>query len=154
MNAYENIDDNIKIKWIEGYELTDDDIYTQVSAYVFDDSGKMLIVKNEEEDTWTIPGGHPKNFETSEETLKREMMEEACITLKNIKYLGAVEVIEKDRSYYQLRYVANVDNLKPFKQEMEISERLFVGLDELDKYIKWANGITFKAQISSAVKYI
>ena len=107
-----------------------------------------MIVKNG--DTWTIPGGHPEPGETRLDTLGRELMEEACITLKDVNYLGAVEVIENDEKYFQLRYTAKVDNLLDFNQEWEISERKFVPLDELSKYIKWANGVTFSAQIKSA----
>ena len=81
-------------------------------------------------------------------------MEEACITLKDINYLGAVEVIENNEVYYQLRYIAKVDKILPFNQEFEISERLFVDLSDLAKYIKWANGITFAKQIKSAKKFL
>lgn len=150
-NDYEFLSNDCKIKWLENYKLLDTDIYTQVSAYVFNDNDEMLIVKNEKEDTWTIPGGHPEIGESKEETLKREMMEEACCTLKDINYLGAVHVIEKDKSYYQLRYTAHVDKLEPFKQEMEISERKFVKIQDLKKYIKWADGLTFKKQLLSAI---
>ena len=62
-------------------------------------------------------------------------MEEACITIKDIKYLGAVEVIENGETYYQLRYTAKVDEMLPFKQEWEVSERKFVSLDKLANYI-------------------
>ena len=153
MEDYEVLSENCKIKWIEGYKLEDNDVYTQVSAYVFNEQGQMLIVKNEKEDTWTIPGGHPELGETKEETLNREMMEEACCTLKDVNYLGAVHVVEKDRKYYQIRYTAHVDEIKTFQQEMEISERIFVDLEDLNKYITWADGKTFKAQINSAVNF-
>lgn len=79
-------------------------------------------------------------------------MEEACVNLKDIKYLGAVEVVENEEVYYQLRYTAKVNELLTFKQEWEISERNFVPLDELHKFITWSNGVTFKIQIDSAEK--
>ncbi len=150
---YAFLSNDCKIKWLENYKLLDTDIYTQVSAYVFNDNDEMLIVKNEKEDTWTIPGGHPEIGESKEETLKREMMEEACCTLKDINYLGAVHVIEKGKSYYQLRYTAHVDKLELFKQEMEISERKFVKIEDLKKYIKWVDGLTFKKQLLSAINF-
>lgn len=153
MKEYEIISDNCKMLWKEGYKLNENDIYTQVSAYVFNDEGEMLIVKNEGANTWTIPGGHPEAGETKLETLAREMMEEACCTLKDINYLGALNIVEPGRDYYQLRYTAHVDKLKPFVQEMEISERLFVKLEELKKYITWADGIAFNAQVKSAIEF-
>lgn len=150
MKKYEQLTSTCKILWKENFKLTQQK-YTQVSGYIFNDKNELLIVRNNK--TWTIPGGHPEIGETKIETLKRELMEEACITLKDIHYLGAVEVVENNETYYQLRYTAKIDNLLDFKQEWEISERKFIPLDKLPDYIKWAKGITFSAQIDSAKKY-
>ncbi len=149
MEEYEKLSDNCKIRWIENFELTTQK-HTQVSAYVFNENNELLIVRNE--NTWTVPGGHPENTEKPSETLARELMEEACVTLKEEQYIGAVEVVENGETYYQLRYVARVNELLPFSQEWEISERLFVSLEDLPNYIKWSKGITFAAQIQSALK--
>lgn len=150
MEKYEQISSNCKLLWRKGFKLTDQR-HTQVSGYVFNEKGELLIVRNEK--TWTIPGGHPEAGETYLETLNRELMEEACATLQDINYLGAVEVVEGDETYYQLRYTAKVKDLLPFKQEWEISERLFVKLEDLPKYISWSKGVTFSAQIESAKKF-
>lgn len=146
---YEVLAPNCKIRWIDNFQI-DKQRYTQVSAYVYNEKNQLLIVKNG--NTWTIPGGHPEVNETQQQTLERELMEEACVTLKEIKYIGAVEVVEDDKVYYQLRYTAKVDKILPFKQEYEISERNFVNLDELTKFIKWANGETFQKQILASKK--
>ena len=145
---YEILSKDLKLRWIENFERTNER-YTQVSGYVFDNENRLLIVKSE---AWTIPGGHPEQGETPLETLTREIMEEACVTVKNARYLGAVEVVEKGEIYYQLRYIAKINEILPFKKEWEISERAFAALADLDKYIKWANGATFRAQIESAKK--
>ena len=147
MQEYEQISEKWKMLWRDGFEIANQK-YTQDSGYVFNDDNQLLIVKNGK--TWTIPGGHPEQGETQLETLHRELMEEACVTLDNINYLGAVEVVENGETYYQLRYTTRVKELLPFNQEWEICERLFVNLDDLPNYIKWANGVTFKAQIDSA----
>ncbi len=149
MKNYEILSNDCKILWKENYKITTEK-YTQVSGYIFNDKNQLLIVKNG--DTWTIPGGHPEKGETQIETLSRELMEEACVILRDIKYLGCVEVVEKNEVYYQLRYTAKVKEILPFTKEWETNERLFVDLKDLSKYIKWANGITFKAQINSAKK--
>ena len=150
MENYEQISTNCKMLWREGFKLTTQK-HTQVSAYVFNDQNELLIVKNGK--TWTIPGGHPEGKESYIETLTRELMEEACITLKDQQYLGAVEVVENNETYYQIRYTAKVDKILPFKQEWEICERKFVKLEDLSKYITWSNGITFSAQIKSAKNF-
>ena len=149
--SYEILSSNCKIRWVEDFEINNEK-YTQVSGYVYNEKNELLIVKNG--NTWTIPGGHPETKETPIETLNREVMEEACVTIKDIKYMGAVEVVENDNKYYQLRYIAKIDKILPFKEEWETNERTFVNLIDLPKYIKWANGATFKAQINSSKKLL
>lgn len=149
MKEYEQIGDNCKIWWNEGFSITNEK-YTQVSGYIFNEKNELLVVKSD--NTWTIPGGHPEENETYIQTLNREVMEEACTTIKHIKYLGAVEVIENNKTYYQLRYTAKVDNILPFKEEWETTQRAFVSLDNLNNYITWSNGITFSKQLDSARK--
>ena len=148
MKEYEKISDNCKICWIEKFNLTNEK-YTQVSGYIFNDKNELLIVRNG--DIWTIPGGHHEVNETRLDTLNREVMEEACVTIKDIKYLGAVEVVE-DETYYQIRYTARVDEILDFDEKWEISERKFIDLRELENYIKWSNGIMFSRQLESAKK--
>lgn len=150
MKEYEQISKHCKIRWEDNFNLTNE-TYKQVSGYIFNEEDELLIVKTGKD--WTIPGGHPEQGETPLDTLKREVMEEACTTVKQIEYLGAVEVIENDETYYQLRYTAKVDTVLPFKREWETSERTFVKLENLHDYITWSNGITFVEQINSAKKY-
>ena len=147
MKNYEILSQNCKICWIDNFELKGEK-YTQVSGYIFNDKNQLLIVKGGK--IWTVPGGHPEQGETQFETLKREIIEEACVTIKDIKYLGAVEVVENGETYYQLRYTAKVNEILPFKGEWETDERLFVDLKDLSKYIKWSNGIVFSQQIQAA----
>lgn len=90
--------------------------------------------------------------ETKEETLRREVMEETCATIKDLHYIGAVEVIENDEVYYQLRYTAKIDKLLEYVPEYETSERKIVKLDDLYDYITWEKGITFQSQLASSKK--
>lgn len=149
MNKYEKLSDNCKILWKENFNITTEK-YTQVSGYIFNDKDELLVVQSG--NTWTIPGGHPELYEYAVGTLIREVMEEACVSIKDIKYLGAVEVIEYNDKYYQLRYIAKVNKVHRFKQEFEITKRKFVKLEDLKNYITWCDGITFKAQLDSAKK--
>ena len=147
---YEILTKDLKLRWIENFAF-ENKLHTQVSGYIFDENNRLLIVKSE---NWTIPGGHPEQGETPMQTLVREVMEEACVTIKDARYLGAVEVVEKDKVYYQLRFIAKAKDVLPFKTEWETAERAFVALDELPNFIKWANGLTFRAQFESAKKSI
>ena len=149
MGEYEQISNDCKICWRENYNLTNEK-YTQVSGYIFNEENQLLIVKSG--DTWTIPGGHPEQGESQLDTLIREIMEEASVTLKNINYLGAVEVVENEK-YYQIRYTAKVNEILDFDEKWETSERKFVNLEDLQNYIKWSKGIMFSRQIESAKKF-
>ena len=149
MENYEILSENLKIRWIDEFQLTKEK-FTQVSGYVYNEENQLLIVKNGK--NWTIPGGHPEQGETQMQTLKRELMEEACVTLKDVKYLGAVEVIENGETYYQLRYAAKVLEVLPFDTEWETNAREFVNLEDLPNYIKWSKGITFIKQIEASKK--
>ena len=114
MKNHEILSENCKLCWMDNFELKGEK-YTQVSGYIFNDKNQLLIVKGGK--TWTVPGGHPEQGETQVETLEREIMEEASVTIKDIKYLGAVEVVENGETYYQLRYTAKVKDILPFKGE-------------------------------------
>lgn len=149
MKEYEQISKNCKMLWKENFDLKNEK-YTQVSGYIINEKNQLLIVKNK--DYWTIPGGHPEVNETKIETLEREIMEEASIKIKDIKYIGAVEVLENNKLYYQLRYTAKVSEILPFKEEWETCERKFIDFKDLRNYISWADGITFSAQIESTKK--
>lgn len=151
MKEYEQLSEDCKIIWRPDFNLTTQK-YTQVSGYIFNEKNELLIVNNKE--NWTIPGGHPELYEYTLGTLIREVMEEACVSIKDIEYLGAVEVVDKEEIYYQLRYFARVEKIHEFKDEWEVIDRKFVNLDNLNEYITWSNGKTFKAQLESAKKYL
>ena len=140
-----------EFSWIEGGEPSSE-LVSQVSGYVFNDKNEMLIVKNK---NWTIPGGHPEEGETYLETLKREVIEESNVGIKNITYLGQVKVTNMDNGEvkYQLRYTAEADVVNDFEQkEFEVSERIFINPADLTTYIPWANGVVFSLEVQAALK--
>lgn len=108
---------------------------TSVSVIPITETGEIVAVrlKNRGLD---IPGGHVEKYEkTPDETLHRELMEEANVTVKDIKL---VEVIrsnyfgndDKDSSY-MLIYVAKVDEILDFTLSDEMSyERAIISADE------------------------
>ena len=121
--------------------------YKQVYGIVFNNDGEVLVI--EENGKWQIPGGAPEIGETPEETFKREFLEEADVTLKNIKFIGAQKVEflkygnpnkdEGDR-FYQYRFIADIDQLLPQTPDPdggEIHPRKFIKFEELKNIMNW-----------------
>ncbi len=134
--------------------------FRQVYGIIFNDKDEVLVI--EEEGQWKIPGGTPENGESPEETLVREIQEEADVTLKNIKLIGAQKVefrkysnpntSEGDR-FYQIRYIADVDELNPQTPDPDGGEthpRKFVKFEELNELHGW--GKTGQAMFDEALK--
>ena len=98
---------------------------TSVSVVPITESGEIVAVrlKNRGLD---IPGGHVEKHEkTPEETLHRELMEEANVTVKDLRL---VEVIRSnyfgdnpDDTSFMLIYVAKVDEINDFTLSDEMS---------------------------------
>src|SRR5690606_37360724 len=92
---------------------------------------RRLVLVSKDGVNWTLPGGRPESGETWEETLVREVREEACAVVTGCAYLGAQRVDDPldRRTFYQLRYVAAVE-LQEFLPTHEMRHRLCVDHDE------------------------
>lgn len=123
----------------------------QVSAICFDKNGKILIIKDSKNDYWSLPGGTPEIGETVEETLIREVNEEASCEVEPLELLGAIKVSfpnndnkSEGEVFYQLRYVAKI--IKINKQTIDPAkgrklERVFVEPEEFLNYVTWSKKI-------------
>jgi 8-oxo-dGTP diphosphatase len=107
------------------------DLITSVHVFAFLDD-QILFIKHPDRD-WDIPGGHIEKNETPEKALEREVYEETCVRLKDIRIFGYFKIILFE-SYptivrypypesYILLYIGCVGSLDPFVPEYEIQER-------------------------------
>ncbi len=99
------------------------------------------------------PRWHPEKGESHIETLKREVVEESNVEIKNIVYLGQVRVTNMNTKEisYQLRYLAEACIINDFTQsEFEVSERIFIDPSDLPVYIPWAKGLVFGLEVAAA----
>ncbi|MBP8590953.1 NUDIX domain-containing protein [Candidatus Shapirobacteria bacterium] len=115
----------------------------------------MLITRTSEKDQWQIPGGRPEKGETREQTLERELLEEADAKVKNIKIIGAqkVEIINSPvKTHYRGRCACAIEKILPQTAgpaENRIWERRLVPARQVTRYVKWGVG---KAIFNDAIK--
>ena len=133
------VPENIKIK--------------QVYGIVFNENMEIFL-RIEDDGLYKLTGGKPEIGETMEETLRREVIEEANITLKNIHMLGYQLVDEKNGMppFAQVRMIAEVDKIfenRPDPDNGKIYERVFKSPEEAIKLLNW--GEVGEKQIKDAL---
>ena len=108
---------------------------TSVSVIPFTEDGDIVAVRLRHRGL-DIPGGHVEPPETTpEQTMNREVMEEACMTIKSPVLVEVIESDYFDYTSYMLLYGAYVDELLPFDTpDDEMSDgREIVSQDEFIK---------------------
>ena len=111
---------------------------TQVYGVCFNNKGNILIIRTPNEN-WNIPGGTPENNETPEQTLKRELEEEADVTIGKNAMIGYYEVISDKSTIYQLRFATLLNGMKLSTIDPAlgvVNQRKFVLPAEFFKYIE------------------
>lgn len=107
-------------------KVKDDKAISAVIGLVFDASGKLLLIKNKR--GWDFPGGHIEPNEKPEEALRREVMEEASVTIKDLHpFLSA----GNDR--VMIFYSALLEKSYPFQNKYETSERKFIDVSSFEE---------------------
>ena len=142
------------VTWLDKDFMPPRSQITQASGICFTDDGLVVLVSTG--DHWSLPGGTTEEGETIEETLVREVWEEACARVVNHVYLGSQEVREiregeKLPPYYQVRFWARVV-LDEFKGEYEISERKLVTLDSVNAFLQWKPSGILEAIMKAALE--
>ena len=109
---------------------------TQVAGMCFTGGGEILLV-SAGDGRWGLPGGHPEPGESWRAALRREVLEEACATVREEIYLGA-QCVERENEtpQYQLRYWARVA-LDSFAPKHEITARTLVLPTEFTHRLAW-----------------
>lgn len=122
--------------------------------------GKFIIGKRKGSHgagTWALTGGHMEFGESIEDTARREVMEEAGVKIKNIRYVGMTNDAEgyknKGRHYVNLYVVADWASGEPRETEPD----KFVNIHWCDfetlptpRFVVWEK--LFKADFLSDIK--
>jgi len=129
--------------WIKSSNIEKYNPITQVYGIIFNEKKEILVCREDENSRWLIPGGHPEEGETFEETLNREVLEEADVEVENIQPLGVFKVEfsnDPKKVIYQSRFVAKLKKLNPQTEDPSSKktwERKFVPADKIFEYVKW-----------------
>lgn len=125
----------------------------QVYGFIFAPDGHLLVL--EDEGIFTLPGGRPERDETMSQTLSRESIEEAQISIGSVEYLGYQHVEEGEENFAQVRMVALLDQLMeeaPDPSTGRQYRRIWVAPDKANELLKW--GDSGDQQIACAVAAI
>lgn len=126
----------INTSWTSGTDLPRTQQIRQVSGVCLTEDGKLVLV-SETGENWNLPGGHPESGEAPEETLSRELLEEACAEMLTCRLLGWQRVDDpRELAYLQLRYVARV-RLHVFNPGHEIKHHRLVSPQDFLSVLSW-----------------
>lgn len=112
---------------------------TACMVSVFNEDGDLLLIKSHR--GWELPGGHREKFERPIACAKREVYEEASVTLDNLKLIGRwniLNIFESDfnkdypKQAYQLLFMADVKEILAFNNDYETTDRKFVKISKIE----------------------
>ncbi len=130
----------------EEFKVDSNKLVTQISGVCFTRFGEVLIISGRS-GKWGIPGGKPEEGESFEETLRREVEEEANVLIESILPLGFLEInfpgnpnkLEGDL-FYQGRFFAIITEIMEMDTDPatgKLFERKFISPEDFTKYINW-----------------
>ena len=97
-------------------------------------SGGGIVIISPDGKRWDLPAGRPEPGESWEQTLRREMDEEACATVVRARLLGFTRgqcVAGPERGLVLVRSVWRADvKLRPWEARFEIADRRVVAASE------------------------
>ncbi|GAM12904.1 NUDIX hydrolase [Mesobacillus selenatarsenatis] len=127
------------------FSIDNDRSFHLRSAAIIKHNGKVLFQRPVNSEKWFLPGGRVEHFESTEETLKRELMEEFSLQVDHMKLCWVVEYFleAEDKKIQELgmHYFVEIPeqhrlvNYKDeFKGEEDGYTHKWIEIDELDKY--------------------
>ena len=143
------------MEWVNDIDFENLKNVTQAYGFIFDENERICIVDCNK-GYWSLPGGGPEDYDESfDNTLIREVDEEADLDIKNIKRIGCFKITplsdncERKEIHYLLRYVAEVDKIKEQTidpAENAIAMRKFIDPKDFLKFVKWDDNGMFQLE--------
>jgi 8-oxo-dGTP diphosphatase len=130
----------MKYEWHPASNWNGLDPIVQVHGVCFDASGNILIIREPGKE-WHLVGGKPEQGESYEETLYREVLEEANVKVNDAKMIGYQKVVRDDGLVaFQLRFVAKIQHVGPLRPDPTTglaNEREFVAPESISQYVTY-----------------
>ena len=137
-----------EMEWLEEFDNSLLNNLKQVYGFLFDKSGKLVIITDDPKRTWTLPGGGPEPEDGGwEDTMIREAMEEADVVLDpdSLKIVGIIKVTPKSNNceygvHYLLRVVGKITNTQDQTKDPcrdAINYREFIEPKDFNEFVKW-----------------
>lgn len=152
--------ENFEIEYFETKDLFGLDNFVQIYGFLFDEKGKLCIVRPTEARGWRLPGGGIEEGETWKEALIREAQEEADVELDedSIELIGYIKSTPLDKDsekkiHYLLRARAKIKKINEQTEDVAeglINERVFIESKDFEEYIKWKE--IGRSQLRSALR--
>ena len=134
----------------------------KVRCIALNEQGLACMVSNDGVTDWMVPGGTVEKNENPILALKRELLEEADIEIKNYKLIGFMEAEFKNlltgytSRYTEMWFVANVSKILTQTEDPakgKILEREFFDIEEMAyKFQKWGRISKFMVEFLTKLK--
>ena len=103
-----------------------------VGALIFNQAGKLFLMKSHKwHDQYVVPGGHIELGETMEAALRREIMEETGLPIRDIEFVALQEFIFDEAFHKEGQHFIFID----FTCRTDAGEDEAVLNDEAEEYV-------------------
>ena len=108
-------------------------------AIIENSDGEILVArraKDPAKDTYDLPGGFIDMFETAEDAVKREVIEETCLTVVSLSYLFSIPNIYVYSGFevhtVDMFFKCKVDDFNTLHAQDDVSDLKFISKDKLN----------------------
>lgn len=134
------------LSWLAPQHAPADEQVGRAEAVAFTPDGRIVAVAEDEAGLWSFPGGRREPGESLDATLRRELREEACVTVRGSDLLGFQRFAHLDgdragRVTVDAMFRAEVD-LLPFRPEHETRQRRLLPPRRARELPLWSNPVT------------